>query len=52
MYIHVHIHVSSMMHNVVMNTQGVYPREAMEFYCRTYPRDDVRRKLMRSSSVN
>ena len=41
-----------MIHNVVMNTQGVYPRGTIESYCRTCPRDEDHRKLMSSSSVN
>ena len=50
--VHIYIHIRLMIHNVVMNTQGVYPREAIESYCRTCPRDEDRSKLMRSSSVN
>ena len=51
-HVHAYIHVRLMIHNVVMNTQRVvYPREAIDSCSRTCPRDEDRRKLMRSSSV-
>ena len=33
--VHIHIHIRLMIHNVVMNTQRVYPREAIESCSRT-----------------
>ena len=32
----IYIHIRLMIHNVVMNTQGVYPRKAIESCSRTF----------------
>ena len=46
-HIHIHIHIRLMIHNVVVNTQGVYPREAIESYCRTQDKQALVKEIQR-----